>query len=146
MHNTHRIPKQAFRSLPEPNKESDLQKIVVNYFFRFIAQKHPTAVLIVNPFSEMKMTVQQRSKAHSQGWRSGQPDIVIVCKKGDHSGLALELKTLKSNPFKKNGELRKSEHLTNQQNELERYRDNQFISSFSVGLIDTLDRLDDYFN
>jgi hypothetical protein len=143
--NTNRISKNAFHQLDDPITESQLQKLVVTYLKRFILPNHPTAILITNPFSEMKLSFSQISKAKSEGWIRSQPDVVIVYYNKHYTGLVLELKTKKANPYRKDGALKKNKHLHDQNKELDKYTENMFKASFGVGLKDTLEKIDNYF-
>lgn len=91
--------------------EQTIQKQLVAY----IRLQYPKALMIANPQSSIKMTVGQAVKAKTQGFESGQPDLMLVKKKkkpgikfagvvvrySDYSGLAIELKKDGIKLFKK---------------------------------------------
>jgi hypothetical protein len=151
MINLNACPRQDFHELEEPTIEADLQVIVVKYYFRFIQPNFTDTVLIVNPFSEARLSNAQISQAKAQGWRKSQPDILIISLSESFNGLALELKRFKSNPYKKDGTLKKQklkngkDHLQEQYNELVKLSNNGFKAHFSVGLKETLSIIDEYF-
>jgi len=74
----------------------------------------------------------------------GQPDLFIVEKRNGFSGLALELKTLSSNPFKKNGELRSNVHLRQQDDWLTYLRVQGWSAHFAIGFDHAKELIDKY--
>lgn len=63
----------------------------------------------------------------------GQPDLLIIEPRGCYIGLALELKRDGATLYKKDGTFRKNEHLDNQQEVLEMYRQRGWQTGFAQG-------------
>lgn len=124
--------------------EEDIQEALCVYFYRFIQPIHPNCILIVNPFSSVKMSLAQMSKAKTQGYRKGQPDLVLIYNKGGKSGLALELKRDKEKVYNKKGNL-KNPHLEEQKGWLDKFIANGYQAIFSIGYHKSLKIMKNYF-
>lgn len=129
----------------EPATEDALQARIVAYlrelraFFRL-----KTAI---NPAAGMKLQDWQVRKMKGQGYEAGQPDIIIFGKGVDSAkiGLAIELKKASSSPFKKNGQLKKSDHLENQADWLAFMRELGFVAEFATGEAEAKQLINEYF-
>lgn len=128
------LTKAELIALPEPNKESDLQKIVVAYYRKFIKPIYPDSRLISNPFADQKLNFKQINIAKSKGFERSQPDLIFIQKIEEFSGFAQELKT------KKSGVVR-NKHTLNQGDFLQSLSNSGFYVTFSTGLIQSLTHL-----
>lgn len=72
------------------------------------------------------------------------PDIFVYCTRGKFSGLFMEVKTEKNNPFKKNGELKKGDHIHKQAALHERLRAEGYSGGFAVGFDRAKAMIDEY--
>lgn len=75
---------------------------------------------------------------------SGYPDLIIYEKRNGYMGLALELKKDGSSPFKKDGSLRKDQHLEEQQQWLDVFTEIGFKAQFIVGFDSAKFTIDNY--
>ena len=64
-------------------------------------------------------------------WSSGYPDLFIAQRNKKWGGLFLELKT--KTPYKKNGDLKKCEHLEKQSQMLKNLNERGYYATFSTG-------------
>lgn len=62
------------------------------------------------------------------------------------NGQTLMLEIKAKSPFKKNGELLKSEHLKQQQKSIDRYKELGFEAKFSVGVDETMNNIINFLN
>ena len=88
-------------------KEEHLQLQICEY----INSQHPTA-LFNTDLAGMKMTMGQAKKVKKLRKTNGMPDLQILKSNSKFNGLFLELKSV--TPFKKNGELKKDDHIKEQ--------------------------------
>ena len=70
-----------------------------------------------------------RALQHSRG----APDLLIFVPRDIYAGLAIEIKRTRSDAFKKNGELKKSEHLKEQEDWLDYLQDAGWRATFGCG-------------
>ena len=73
--------------------------------------------------SAVKLPIQVAAKVNRLNNRSGHPDLMIYERSGKYIGLAIEIKREGQYPYKKDGTLKKNEHLEKQQkylNDLEK--------------------------
>ncbi len=94
--------------------------------------------------SDQKLSIQQATRnSHLHGkYSKGYPDMIILAQNGSYGALFIELKV--TSPFKKNGELKKSEHLENQarfHNELEA---RGYKAVFTTGFEETIEAIREY--
>ncbi len=68
----------------------------------------------------------------------------IYAKRGVYCGLALELKAVGRSPFKKDGNLKKSKHLEEQQGWLDYLTEQGWYATFAVGLGEACKIVDKY--
>jgi hypothetical protein len=72
------------------------------------------------------------------------PDLLVLHPNEFYKGLFIELKV--KSPYKKNGELLKSDHLDNQQRAITELSRLGYYACFSVGFEQTKKIIDDYMN
>lgn len=127
--------------------ESFLQKRILFYFEKEYRKQYPYCQIVVNPFSSFKMQPYQMNKAKEQGFKASQPDLLFLHPNSKYIGLALELKTLKGNPYLKDGiTLKKSSHLANQQKYLDDLYASGYLALFGVGFEHCKEIIDKYFS
>ena len=73
------------------NNEFDLHTRVV----AFIRKRYPE-VIIIPGLGELQTTDDTRIKAWQKGYTAGQPDLILLKPTLEHCGLAIEMKTPKS--------------------------------------------------
>jgi hypothetical protein len=121
--------------------EYELQKQIC----RYISLQYNETLFLSDTVASVALTKMQgvRNKAiQKQGFKT--PDLIILEPKGKYHGLCIELK-IKS-PFKKNGELLKSEHLEGQQKSIFNLHKKGYFAKFSWGFEQTRDLIDWYMN
>lgn len=91
------------------HKEYELQKQICQY----IRYQYPNVFFLSDTIASVKLTMSQavRNKA-IQNNEFHCPDLLILQPNKQYHGLCLELKI--ESPYKRNGELKTSEHLQNQ--------------------------------
>jgi hypothetical protein len=77
---------------------------------------------------------------------SGFPDLVIYERRGAYCGLAIELKAEGKSPFKKDGTLKKDEHIEAQAMWLLVLGQCGFYATFATGFDEAKREIDQYFN
>jgi len=94
--------------------------------------------------SDLRLTIQQASRNSKIGgaWSKGHPDLVIYEMRGRYGALFLELKAV--TPYKKNGELKKNEHLKTQDWFHGELRKRGYKVEFSTGLEESIKKIEDY--
>lgn len=139
---------------------------------RYMQQEHPNVVYRFDIAADLKLTPGQASKFKRLHPNRGYPDLFIASmvfkmptdeeitgaldKYGfnmgftnmmaDHlkCGLFLELKAEGNSPFKKDGTLKKDQHLEEQQAMLEKLRKYGYEAKFATGFEEAKQIIDDY--
>ena len=97
--------------------------------------------------SGINLTIGQALKCAKQRSGRGLPDMLILKTNDLYAGLFIELKT--KSPFQKNGTLyghgcKSGEHLREQQDKIDRLREEGYCACFCVGFDQTKKIIDDY--
>lgn len=79
------------------------------------------------------------------GARKGMPDFMIFDPRGGYSGLAIELKAQDVIIYKKDGSLRKNEHIEAQNHVLEQLRKRGWRAEFAKGAVEAINLMSEYF-
>ena len=105
---------------------------------------HPTIPFQVDLSGEKlsKAAASRSSKSRAEMYK--QPDLTIYVKKGKFGTLMLELKKLSTHPLRKDGKLKKSEHLEIQASSIEWLRKYGQCADFGVGYKDTIEKINKY--
>jgi hypothetical protein len=122
------------------NKEERLQSMVC----RYMKLKYPGTLFDCDTAAGlnlgMKWNVLKKLYRSDQGF----PDFTIYAKTKDYCGLKLELKKHGEKIYKKDGTLRKDEHLEQQDLIQHRLRGQGWDAKFSVGFEQTKQYIDEY--
>tara|TARA_R110000772_G_scaffold27364_1_gene69689 strand:+ start:895 stop:1275 length:381 start_codon:yes stop_codon:yes gene_type:complete len=121
------------------HKEYDLQVQVCKY----MDMQYRGSLYMSDTVASLKLTMGQamrNKKIQKDGFKT--PDLIIFEPRGKHHGLFIELK-IKS-PFKKNGELLKSDHLEGQQNTINDLNERGYYATFATGFDETKKIIDKY--
>ena len=97
----------------------------------YLKSRYPN-VIFTTESSGLRVTPWQGRNLANVRSCSGLPDIWILEPRGEYKGLFLELKKL--SPFKKNGELKKSDHLRKQYEVLSILCEKGYHAQFTTGL------------
>lgn len=106
--------------------EYNLQKQVCTW----LTVQYPEILFMTDTVAMVRLTMPQQSRnkaVQKHGFHC--PDLIIFEKRGDYGALFLELKA--ESPYKKNGELRASEHLTGQQKTINQLRAKGYCAQFA---------------
>jgi len=128
----------------EQREESWSEQILTNKIADYLRTYHPTIPFQVDLSGEhLSKTAGVRSSKNRAGLYK-QPDLTIYVKKGSYGCLMLELKKLSAHPLKKDGTLKKNEHIELQASSIMWLRKYGQASDFSVGYQMTIDKINKY--
>ena len=121
-------------------QEDQLSQDVSN----FLQLKYPKVIFRFDFASGLKMSINQSVKHKKlQGDRRGYPDLTIYKSNKKYNGLMIELKAV--SPFLKDGKtLKKNQHLKEQDDYLNKLREEGYYATFSTGLGETIEIIDRY--
>ncbi len=120
--------------------EHQLYDLVAGY----MQVQYPDVIYRFDLASDLKLTPGQARKHKKLHPFRGYPDLWVAEPRGKYHGLYIEIKKDGESPFKKNGELKKDEHLEEQQEMLERLEFRDYKAVFGVGFDEIKDILDKY--
>lgn len=120
--------------------EQRLHKQVSDY----IKHQYPKVIFNSDMAGSVKLTIGQAKKIADLRSSRGFPDIAIYEPRANYCGLLIELKTLQNNPFKKDGQLKKDQHLQEQHDMIERLNEKGYKACFGVGFDNTKKIIDHY--
>lgn len=121
--------------------EFELQKAVC----KFLDLQYPDVDYDTDTIASVSLTVAQASR-NKQVQKAGfhRPDLMIYAARGGYHGLLIELKV--TSPFKKNGELKKNDHLEKQLDTINRLREQGYCAGFSWRLDQVMYIINVYMN
>ena len=122
------------------NKSEESLQIAVS---RYLKMQYPN-INFTSESSGMRLTMGQAVKAKKMRSSRGLPDLMIFAVRGKYSGMFLELKKEGNSPYLKNGELRASQHIQEQNEVLESLRNEGYYAEFAVGLEDAINQISNY--
>lgn len=120
---------------------------------RYLQENYPDVIYRFDIAADLKLTKGQAAKHKRLHPKRGYPDLFIAqsaprCIDGswkyDYYGLFLELKAEGNSPFKKDGSLKKDEHLEEQEEMLEALRSRGYMAHFATGFDEAKKIIDDY--
>ena len=120
-------------------KEDIVQNAIVNYI------EYMYGVICIPCNTEFNKNKFFRWKALVMGQRSATLDLFVPAAKNGYHGLFLELKSDGVIVFKKNGELRRNEHLEAQHETIKQHRSAGYKAEFATGLKQATEIVDEYF-
>ena len=135
------IAKNHFKA-PNSHKESNLEEMVAKY----LQTKHKKIMFHFDLGAGNKKTKFQavRAKKLHGKWSRGYCDLFIIQPNKYYSGLFIEIKTIEGNPFKKDGTLKKSEHLETQAKFHDELKERGYHATFGVGFKAICEIIDEY--
>jgi hypothetical protein len=110
----------------------------------YLREYHPTIPFQMDMSGEHLSKVAATRSAKNRAGLYKQPDLTVYVKKGKYGCLMLELKKLSAHPLKKDGTLKKNEHIELQARSIEWLRKYGMCSDFAVGYEDTIKKINDY--
>jgi hypothetical protein len=111
--------------MPKQQPEYNLHKMIAAY----LRLKYPSVMFLSDLDNQIRLTPQQASRNRAlQKDGFSCPDLIIFAGKGEWKGLLMEIKA--ESPFRKDGALRKSEHLERQWESIRQLRRAGFFADF----------------
>jgi len=123
------------------HQEYSLQKQIC----KWLQYQHRSVLFLSDTIAAVKLTIPQgaRNKAiQKEGFKT--PDLLILQPNDKYHGLFIELKI--ESPYKKNGELKSSEHLEGQLKSIEQLKERGYYATFSWSFSMTTKIINDYLN
>ena len=105
--------------------------------------QYPRILLLSDNIASIKLTIPQQVRNKSiqkEGFKC--PDLLILEPRGKYAGLFIEIKVV--TPYKKNGELKKSDHLEGQDKSLKDLAKKGYYTGFAWGFQGVKDVIDNY--
>lgn len=143
------------RRIPKYNSEHNLYEQIAQY----LQLQYPNVIYRFDLAADIKLTPGQAAKHHRLHPKRGYPDLLIaesseninskdwngiVREWGFYFGLYLEIKTESNSPYKKDGTLKKDQHLEEQARMLEKLRARGYKAEFGVGFEGCKKIIDEY--
>ena len=143
------------RRIPKYNSEHNLYEQIA----RYLQQQYPNVIYRFDVGADLKLTPGQAAKHKRLHPERGYPDLYIaesseninskdwngiVREWGFYFGLYLEIKTESNSPYKKDGTLKKDQHLEEQARMLEKLRARGYKAEFGVGFEGCKKIIDEY--
>jgi hypothetical protein len=121
----------------------------------YLQENYPDVIYRFDIAADLKLTQGQAAKFKRLHPRRGYPDLFIAKPKDGlnmdtggnpnyYAGLYLELKAEGNSPFKKDGSLKKDQHLEEQMAILEKLRRRGYRADFATGFDEARAIIDDY--
>ena len=117
--------------------ETSLQIAICNY----LKLQYPGVIFFSEP-SGLRVSIGQAVQLKKMRSQGKLPDLFIAEAKGQFHGLFIEIKV--DSPYKKDGTLKKNEHLELQDIMIDRLRLKGYQACFGVGFDDCKKIIDDY--
>lgn len=143
------------RRIPKYNSEHNLYEQLA----RYLQLQYPNVIYRFDVGADLKLTPGQAAKHKRLHPERGYPDLYIaessenvnskdwngiVREWGFYFGLYLEIKTESNSPYKKDGTLKKDQHLEEQAGMLEKLRARGYRAEFGVGFEGCKKIIDEY--
>ncbi len=110
---------------------------------RYIAHRYPKE-LFNSDMSGVRLSKRQAIKAMKMRKKRGHPDFTMYSPRGSFVGLMLEIKPEQERIYKRDGSLRKSQHLAEQAEYGNDLRMRGWCFMFAVGLDDAIRKVDSF--
>ena len=121
------------------------ERLVQNAIIKYICLQYPNAVFRTDKDGQFAKGSALWDKARQKG-KKGFPDLIIADKIGVYNGLVIELKKEGISVYRKDGSLRKDDHLQDQSWWLSWFSQMGCYTSFAIGFEDAKGIIDNYFN
>jgi hypothetical protein len=125
----------------KPKSEDEIHAMVAKY----IKNEYPDLFFVTDLMGEY-FTEGQRNKINVKRCLMKVPDLLILEPNGIWAGLVMELKKDAAHPLRKDGVLKKDEHLEEQAKSLLHLRARGYHADFFVGYQDSVNSIDAYMN
>lgn len=127
------------KSRRKKQPEFEIQKAICDY----LEMQYPKVLFLSDTIASIKLTIPQQVRNKSiqkEGFKC--PDLLILEPRGKYAGLFIEIKVV--TPYKKNGELKKSDHLEGQDKSLKYLAKKGYYTGFAWGFDGVKDVIDNY--
>lgn len=111
---------------------------------QYLQDYYPDIIYRFDLAADMKLTPGQAAKHRRLHPERGYPDLFIAAAKQGKNGLYLELKAEGNSPYRKDGTLKKDEHLEEQQKMLNRLKRAGYRAEFATGFVEARKKIEDY--
>ena len=117
---------------------------------RYLQTEYPDVIYRFDIAADLKLTKGQAAKHKRLHPKRGYPDLFIANRHYDlencvdYHGLYLEIKAEGNSPFKKDGSLKKDEHLEEQWEMLQELEKRGYVARFATGFEQAKKLIDDY--
>jgi hypothetical protein len=122
------------------SKEKDLQKIICEY----LKKVYPNIIYRVDFAAGMRMSIGQAMQMKRLQCTRAYPDIFIAEPKGNYAGLFIELKRDLRCVEKKDGTMKKDNHILEQMEVLKKLNEKGYKAIFTYGYTNTIARINQY--
>lgn len=123
-------------------KEKDLVQNIAHY----MQLKHKDIIYRFDLIADFPMKPYQAMRVHRIHPKRGYPDMFIAKPSGNYAGLFLELKAEGVSVFKKDGTLRKDDHLLEQFKFMKELIKVGYKANFAIGFDDAVKQIEGYLN
>ena len=121
--------------------ETELRRMLA----RWLQYQYPNAIYRFDLAADLKLTMGQARKHKELHPYRGYPDLFIAEPCGKYCGMYVELKADGNSPYKRNGELKKSEHLKEQEVMLDKLNSRGYFAKFATGFNEAKGLIESYF-
>lgn len=112
---------------------------------KYIRYKYPSLIFRVDASADVRLPPHLAKKVSAlQGGIKKYPDRFIARAKKGYHGLYIELKKDREELYKKNGELRQTEHIQGQYKMLQRLEVEGYKAVFACGIDEAMQVIDEY--
>jgi len=120
------------------------EKNIYYQLAQYMWHQYPKIIYKFDSAADMKLTKAAAGRLKALNPTRGFPDLVIFARRGIHSGLFIEIKKDGNSPLKKDGTLKKNEHLHEQNRMHIRLRKEGYTGGFGVGFDECIQMIDSY--
>jgi hypothetical protein len=120
------------------------EKRIYPIIARYISYLYPDTVFRFDHAAGLYLTKQAALRHKAVNPQRGYPDLFIAKPSKGYAGMFLEIKSDLESPYKKDGKLKKNEHLEEQKKVLDTLSKEGYFATFGVGIEDCLKKIDWY--
>lgn len=120
--------------------EHELYRMLARWF----QEEHPNVIYRFDLAADLKLTIGQARKHKELHPKRGYPDLFIAEPRGKYHGMYVELKADGNSPYKRNGELKSSEHLQEQSDFIHSLNQRDYFAVFATGFDEAKKIIDEY--
>lgn len=128
--------------MKQVGSEHELYRMLARWF----QEEHPNVIYRFDLAADLKLTIGQARKHKALHPHRGYPDLFIAEPRSCFHGMYVELKAEGESPYKRNGELKSSEHLAEQAEFLKKLNCRGYFAVFATGFDEAKDQIEKYLN